>query len=98
MIGWTSRNSRDQARRDRWWASLTDDQKALERRRSKVEDRWALYGFAVIFSYLLLVGSQATRDWAHHHIGVFFALMLLGHPGGMIVLAFVIIYKRRQVT
>jgi hypothetical protein len=97
VIGWTSRNTRSRERRAHWWASLTDDQKALERRRDKVENRWAAYGFTAIFAYLILVWAAAPREWAQRHPHVYIALMSLGHPGGLAVLVFVLIHKKRQV-
>ena len=50
MVGWSSRNTRDARRRRRWWNSLSEEQKAIERARAAREDIL----FAKVSSVLLL--------------------------------------------
>ncbi len=97
MIGWSSRDTRK--RRQRWWDSLTEAEKALELRREKVADRVFFQALGIILSLLvlmLLIPSE-WRQWLDRHRGVMLTLFLAIWPGGLVIAAFIAIYKRRRV-
>lgn len=97
MIGWSRRSTESNRRRAAWWASLTEEQKALERRREAVSDRWFFRIIAGIFLYMAVLWFAVPKDWANQHLQAYMGLWLLAHPGGMVIGAFVAIYKKRQV-
>lgn len=96
MVGWSRRNAESAERRRRWWASLTNEEKALESRRMKVEDRVFFYGFAVILLLLCLMLAlmPLLEGWSQPQV---LALVLAIFPGGLVLTAFISIYKVRQV-
>lgn len=96
MVGWSRRNSESAERRRRWWASLTDEEKAFEVKREKVGDRVLYYAFAIIL--VLLLGALAIPlPWMDQHKIPVVGVLLAVFPGGLILAAFVAIYKMRQV-
>jgi hypothetical protein len=96
MIGWSSRNSRYREHRARWWASLTEDQKALERRRSAEEDRW-FFGtlfcqWAALFLLSLLVPEGAWNDSVILKMSPLVAVPMI-----LVISAFIANHKKKQV-
>lgn len=63
MVGWSRRNSESSARRQRWWNSLTPEQKERARAREREFDRklavaGTLFLIFLAFAYL---GVEAYR-------------------------------------
>jgi hypothetical protein len=97
MIGWSRRNTESSRRRTAWWASLTEEEKALETRREAVADRWFYRVVWAIALYIVVLWVAIPLDWANRHMRAYMALWLLAHPGGLIIGAFWAIHKKRQV-
>lgn len=101
MVGWSRRNTESTERREAWWATLTEKQKALESRRSKVEDRLFGYVFGVtIFALMTLTAvfrSVPDHQWLNQHPEIFIPCFLAAFPGIAIVGSFIAIHKVKQV-
>jgi hypothetical protein len=97
MIGWSSRNAYASRRRRQWWASLTEEEKALELRREGVENRVFFQVFVVVAVLLFLMWAFAPDAWLNAHPLVALVLYLTIFPGGMVVGALVSKHKGRRI-
>lgn len=65
MIGHSGRNERDRQRYNRWWATLSEDQKAKYNRKMKEQDclfGWYFFPSMVPTAIFIYVISRFTRD------------------------------------
>lgn len=57
MVGWTRRNAEDAKRRKKWWASLSEEQKAEIHKRDEASDLYWVPKLKVILVVLLFVAA-----------------------------------------
>ena len=96
MIGWSRRSTESSRRRSEWWESLTEEEKALEVRREKVEDRWFWYTFGGTFAVLVVFWLIVPHELFEQSPVVRF-LFMITFPFCLTVGALVSIHKKKQV-
>lgn len=96
MIGYSSRNSRDRERRQQWWDTLTEEEKALETRRQAVEDRWFWYTFGGTFAFLVVLWTVIPHELFDHSTIARFVFMV-SFPLCLVIGALVATHKKNQI-
>lgn len=89
MVGWTRRNREDSERRERWWNSLTEEQKQqwiADKPKRDAADRKILFVFVPLFvvlycgfwSVMIYIKDKSDKKWEAEH-----GKCLEWHSGGV---------------